>query len=168
MLAVFGAPQAHENDPERAIRAALEIREAAQELGLNVTAGINTGPVYVGEVGGKQHLERTVMGPAVNLASRLQDEAAPGQILVGEATYRPARCAFQFAPVSLAVKGIARPVLAYSVERALPRPEKVRGIEGLRAGLIGRDMRWNTPGLGERPRARPNRARLAITASCST
>src|SRR5262249_55421648 len=46
VLAVFGTPQAHENDPERAIHAALEIREAAQKLGLNVTAGINTGQVY--------------------------------------------------------------------------------------------------------------------------
>src|SRR5438874_925890 len=49
LLAVFGATQAHENDPERAIRAAIEIRQAAAELGLEVTAGINTGDVYVGE-----------------------------------------------------------------------------------------------------------------------
>src|SRR5262249_7031574 len=62
LLAVFGAPQAHENDPERAIQAALEIRQAAQKMGLNVTAGINTGEVYVGAVGSEQHQERTVMG----------------------------------------------------------------------------------------------------------
>src|SRR5262249_8518309 len=87
-LAVFGTPQAHESDPERAILAAIEIREAARRLGLNVTAGINTGEVYVGGVGSEQHQEVTVMGPAVNLASRLQGLAEPGQVHVGEATYR--------------------------------------------------------------------------------
>jgi class 3 adenylate cyclase/tetratricopeptide (TPR) repeat protein len=139
LLAVFGAPQAHESDPERAIQAALEIREAARELGLEVTAGINTGEVYVGGIGSEQYQEVTVMGPVVNLASRLQGKAEPGQILVGEATYRHTRRAFTFTPLSLDVKGIARSVAAYAVEAALPRPEKSRGIEGLRAELIGRD-----------------------------
>jgi len=139
LLAVFGVPAAHESDPERAILAALEIREAAGELGLEVTAGINTGEVYAGGVGSEQHREVTVMGPVVNLAARLQGHAAPGQILVGEATHRHTRRAFAFAPLSLELKGIAHPVTAYAVERALPRPEKARGIEGLRAELIGRD-----------------------------
>ena len=139
VLAVFGVPQAHEDDPERAIRAALAIREAAQRLGLEVTAGINTGEVYVGGVGSEQHQEVTVMGPVVNLASRLQEQAEPGQILVGEATYRQTRRAFEFSPLSLQIEGLAQPVAAYAVEQALPRPEKARGIEGLRAELIGRD-----------------------------
>src|SRR5262249_48991481 len=84
--------------------------------------------------------EVTVMGPAVNLASRLQGLAEPGQILVGEATYRHTRRAFAFTPLSLEVKGIAEPVTAHAVAHALPRPEKARGIEGLRAELIGRDQ----------------------------
>jgi class 3 adenylate cyclase len=96
MLAVFGLLQAHEDDAERAIRAALAIREGASRLGLEVTAGINTGSVYVGEVGTEQHQERTVVGPVVNLASRLQEQAEPGQILVGEATHYQSRGAFQF------------------------------------------------------------------------
>jgi adenylate cyclase len=101
LLAVFGTPRAHESDPERAILAAIEIRESARQLGLEVTAGINTGEVYVGGVGSEQHQEVTVMGPAVNLASRLQGLAEPGQILVGEATYRHTRRAFAFTPLSL-------------------------------------------------------------------
>jgi class 3 adenylate cyclase len=139
VVAFFGAPQAHENDPERAILSALEIREAVQKLGLNVTVGVNTGEVYVGAVGSEQHQEFTAMGPAVNLAARLEQSAEPGQILVGEATHRHTRRMFEFSPLSLQVKGFAQPVAAYEVVRVLPRPEKVRGIEGLRAELIGRD-----------------------------
>jgi adenylate cyclase len=144
LLTVFGAPQARESDPERAIRAALEIQDAAHQLGLDASVGINTGEVYVGEMGTERRQWVTVMGPVVNLASRLQGLAEPGQILVGEATYRQTRGAFAFAPVELAVKGISRPVVAYAVERALPRPEKPRGIEGLRAELIGRDEEMAT------------------------
>jgi class 3 adenylate cyclase/DNA-binding SARP family transcriptional activator len=139
MLAVFGTLRAHEDDPERAIRAALEIRESAQHLGLEVTAGINTGEVYVGAVGSEKHQEMTVVGPVVNLASRLQGQAEPGQLLVGETTYQLTRRAFEFSSLSLQIKGLTLPVTAYTVQRALPHPEKTRGIEGLRAELIGRD-----------------------------
>jgi class 3 adenylate cyclase/tetratricopeptide (TPR) repeat protein len=137
-LAVFGAPQAHENDPERAILAAMAIREAARQLGLQVTAGINTGEVYLGGIGSERHQEVTVMGPVVSLASRLQGQAEPDEIVVGEATYRQTRRAFEFTPRTLAIKGIDGPVSAYQALRPLSRPEKVRGIEGLRADLIGR------------------------------
>jgi adenylate cyclase len=139
MLAVFGTLQAHEDDPERAIRAAMEIREVAQRLGLDVTAGINTGEVYVGAIGSEKHQEMTVVGPVVNLASRLQGQAEPGQLLVGETTYQLTRRAFEFSSLSLQIKGLTLPVTAYTVQRALPHPEKARGIEGLRAELIGRD-----------------------------
>jgi adenylate cyclase len=139
VLAVFGVPHTHESDPDRALRAALDIREAAGQLGLEVTAGINTGEVFAGGMGSERHQELTVMGPVVNLAARLQDAAAPGQILAGEATYRHTRRAFELSPLSLQIRGFAQPVTAYAVKRALPRPEKVRGIEGLRAQLIGRD-----------------------------
>jgi predicted ATPase/class 3 adenylate cyclase len=139
VLAVFGAPHSHESDPERAILAALEIREAARTLGLETTAGINTGEVYVGGVGSERHQEVTVMGPVVNLAARLQGRAEPGQVLVGEATHRLTRRAFAFTSQALEIKGIAGPVTAYAADKVLPRPEKVRGIEGLRAELIGRD-----------------------------
>jgi class 3 adenylate cyclase/tetratricopeptide (TPR) repeat protein len=139
VLAVFGAPTAHESDPERAILTALEIRDAARQQGMEITAGINTGEVYVGRMGSERHEELTVMGPVVNLASRLQGYAEPGQILVGEATYHQTRRAFAFTPLSIPLKGFADPVVAHSVEGPLVRPEKARGIEGLRAELIGRD-----------------------------
>src|SRR5262249_25471756 len=131
--------RAHEDDPERAILAAMKIREAAKGLGLDVTVGINTGEVYVGGVGSERHHETTVMGPVVNLAARLEQMASPGQIIVGEATYRYTRRAFDLAPISLEIKGMAGSVTAYEVVRPLLRPEKVRGIEGLRATLIGRE-----------------------------
>jgi class 3 adenylate cyclase/two-component SAPR family response regulator len=139
VLALFGVPQAHEDDPERAIRAAMEIRAAAGRLGMEITAGINTGEVYLGAVGSERHQERTVAGPVVSLASRLQGHAEPGQILVGAGTYRQTRRAFEFSALSLQIKGLDQPVTAHAVGRALARPEKSRGIEGLRAELIGRD-----------------------------
>ncbi|MGH2350845.1 MAG: AAA family ATPase, partial [Chloroflexota bacterium] len=139
VLAFFGAPRAHENDPERAVRAALAIREAAQGLSLQVTAGLNTGEVFLGAMGSEQHREVTAMGPAINLAARLQGKAQPGQVLIGEATYRHIRGAFECLPRSLELKGLDQPVTAYEVVRPLPHPEKVRGIEGLRAELIGRE-----------------------------
>jgi class 3 adenylate cyclase len=139
VLAAFGVPRAHEDDAERAIRAAMEIREAARHLGLEVTGGINTGEVYVGPVGTERHREVTVMGPAVSLAARLQGQAQPGQILIGEATYRQTRQAFEFEPLSLTIKGLAQPVAAHAVRDALPHPEKARGVEGLCGGLIGRE-----------------------------
>ena len=139
VLAYFGTPQAHENDPERAIRAALEIREAIQKLGLNATAGINTGEVFLGGIGSEGYKEFGAMGPVVNLAARFQGKTQPGQIIVGEATYRHTRRTFEFSPISLEVKGIAQPLVAYLVKGLLANPEKVRGIEGLRAELIGRD-----------------------------
>src|SRR5262249_4898254 len=123
----------------RAIRAAMEIREAAHHLKLEVTAGINTGEVYVGTVGSERYQETTVMGPAVGLAARLQEQAQPGQILVGEVTQRLARRAFECTACSLGLKGLARPTAGYVVEQALSRPEKARGIEGLRAEMIGRE-----------------------------
>jgi class 3 adenylate cyclase/tetratricopeptide (TPR) repeat protein len=140
VLAFFGTPQAHENDPERAILAALAVREAVQKLGLDVTAGINTGDVYLGAVGSDQHHEFSAIGTAINLAARLREKAQPGQILVGEAVHRQTRRAFAFTRHSLDVKGLAGPIAAYEVLRPLPHPEKVRGIEGLRSVLIGREQ----------------------------
>jgi class 3 adenylate cyclase len=131
---------------QRALMAALaasgnyaSVREAAAQLGHSIAAGISTGTVYAGAIGPERHRETTVVGPVVNLASRLQEHAGPGQILIGEATYHLTRRAFEFSPHSLAARGIVEPVVAHSVIRALARPDKARGIEGLRAPLIGRD-----------------------------
>jgi predicted ATPase/class 3 adenylate cyclase/regulation of enolase protein 1 (concanavalin A-like superfamily)/ribosomal protein L40E len=148
VLAFFGTPTAHENDPERAILAALEMSEAVTKLNLRVSIGINTGMVYVGAIGPDGHRETTAMGSAVNLASRLQGAASElheetGGIIVGESTYRLARHSFEFRELPpMKLKNIEIPVTAYQVIKPLPRPEKVRGIEGLRAEMIGRDKEF--------------------------
>ncbi len=138
VLAFFGVPQAHEDDPLRAIRAALDITAGAAERGFQATAGIDTGRVYVGQVGGAGHHERTAMGPVLNLASRFQSSAAPGEVVVGEATWRLARGAFEFEPRTLTIKGVPRPVPAYVALRPLARPRAARGLEGRRTALVGR------------------------------
>src|SRR5207253_3137006 len=99
----------------------------------------NSGVVYVGAVGSERHQERTVIGPVVNLAARLQEQAQPGQLLVGETTHYQSRGAFEFAPLSLPIQGLPQPVQTYAVAGILPQPRKARGIEGLRAELIGRE-----------------------------
>jgi class 3 adenylate cyclase/tetratricopeptide (TPR) repeat protein/regulation of enolase protein 1 (concanavalin A-like superfamily) len=143
VLAFFGIPETHENDPERAILAALEMRDAVTDLNLSISIGINTGMVYVGSIGPDSHSEFTAMGTAVNLAARLEREAEPGQILVGEATYRPTRRSFEFnALAPLTIRGITEPVSAYEVVKQSPRPGKIRGIEGLRVEMIGREKEF--------------------------
>jgi class 3 adenylate cyclase/tetratricopeptide (TPR) repeat protein len=138
-LALFGVPRAGEDDALRAIAAALEMRDEARARGFEVTAGINTGDAYVGRVGSEAHRELTAMGPAVNLAARLQGRSAPGEVLVGETTWRLARRAFEFESRETAIKGIAEPVAVWVALRARPRLERARGLEGLGSELVGRD-----------------------------
>jgi class 3 adenylate cyclase/tetratricopeptide (TPR) repeat protein len=99
LLALFGAPVAHEDDPIRACRAAREMLQASRNLscsvasrfdlpGLAVRIGINTGLVVVGEVGSQDRVEYTAMGDAINLASRIEHLAEPDSIYIGEATYK--------------------------------------------------------------------------------
>ncbi len=92
LMAVFGAPLAHEDDSERAVRAALEIQHCAAEEaalfgGLRVRVGVNTGEVIFAPVGPDGRRELTVMGDAVNTAARLQAAAPPEGVLLGEATH---------------------------------------------------------------------------------
>lgn len=139
VLAVFGVPVAHEDDPVRAVRAAVDLRERALSLGVAVTVGVNTGRVYFGPVGSAVHEELTVMGPVVNLAARLQGAAGSGEILVGASTQTHVRAAFHLSPMTLDIKGLDEEVMAYRAESLVDHPDKVRGIEGLNADLVGRD-----------------------------
>ncbi len=94
--------------------ATLEMRDNVKELSLDISVGINTGLMYFGPIGTKEHLEVSAYGPDINLAKRLQEIAQPGQILVGSGTYRFIKRAFDFTPLSdLSVKGIDKPVTAY-------------------------------------------------------
>jgi class 3 adenylate cyclase/predicted ATPase len=157
LMALFGAPAAHEDDPTRAVRCALELRQALEEaneeiaelLGAEPAAlhqkiGINTGTVFAGRVGGATRYEYTVMGPAVNLAARLMSAAADDEVLLSPS----ARAAVAGQVVAeeappLQLKGIAHPV---TPARAL-RVAEVAGTgraEGRAARLdtaplIGRD-----------------------------
>src|ERR1700681_1632972 len=89
VMAVFGVPAVHEDDALRAARAPLELRRIVAALGIELRIGINTGEV-VAEEG-----ETLVTGDAVNVAARLEQVAAPGEILLGDATYRLARDALR-------------------------------------------------------------------------
>jgi class 3 adenylate cyclase/regulation of enolase protein 1 (concanavalin A-like superfamily)/energy-coupling factor transporter ATP-binding protein EcfA2 len=143
VLAFFGAPIAHENDPERAIMAALEIRDKVKELSLDVSIGINTGMMYFGTIGTSEHHEVSAYGPDINLAKRLQEIAEPGQILVGSGTYRLTKRAFDFQQTpSLNLKGIDKLVTAYEAVKIKDHPEKLRGIEGLQSRMIGREREF--------------------------
>ncbi len=151
ILAFFGAPIAHEDDPERACRAGLEITAEAAEYanklkrergieGFNVRVGINTGLVVVGELGTDLRMAYTAMGDAINLAARMEQNAAPGTVLITEATHRLVAPLFDTEAVGpLQVKGKAEPVAAYRVRAAKPAAGKVRGIAGLESPLVGRE-----------------------------
>ena len=139
VLAVFGVPSAHEDDPIRAVQASIGLRERAAEIGLEVTVGVNTGRVYFGPVGSSLHEELTVMGPVVNLAARLQGAADTGEVLVGASTREHIHAAFDLTPRTVSIKGMEHPVDAFLVEKPTEAPDKVRGVEGLTSGLVGRD-----------------------------
>lgn len=149
ILAFFGAPLAHEDDPERAIRAGLDMIEEIKPyraqvkrqwgIDLDIRVGINTGLVVVGAVGSNLQVQYTAMGDAVNTAARMEQTAAPSTVQVSEATHRLVDRLFavdDLGPVD--VKGKADPVRAYRVTGQLARPESIRGIEGLAAPLVGR------------------------------
>jgi class 3 adenylate cyclase len=149
ILAFFGAPIAHEDDPERAVLAGLGIVEdirafrdqLRRERGLdfNVRVGINTGLVVVGEVGSDLRVEYTAMGDAVNLAARMEQTAQPGTVQIAENTYRTVAPLFDCEPLGgIEVKGKAEPVLAYRVLRPKTSPGRMRGIAGLDSPLVGR------------------------------
>jgi ABC-type oligopeptide transport system substrate-binding subunit/class 3 adenylate cyclase len=151
VLAFFGAPIAHEDDPERACRAALDIIAGAQEYaerlerergiqGFNVRVGIHTGLVVVGEVGSDLRVEYTAMGDAVNLAARMESAAEPGTVLITEDTHKLVAPLFDSEPLGpIEVKGKAQPVPAYRVLAPKMAPGKPRGIAGLESRLVGRE-----------------------------
>ena len=146
VMAVFGAPVAHEDDPERAVRAAFGMHEAMSELNRDITAqfgfdlalrvGVNTGEVLAGRVGDSY----TVLGDAVNVASRLQSAAPVGGTLVGERTQRLTAKVIDYRELEpLALKGKAERVPAWEAV-AVPSPEGTTA-PALRSSvpLVGRD-----------------------------
>src|SRR6266511_432582 len=147
ILAFFGAPVAHEDDPERAVRAAFEMIGAvdalalgADDMRLQLRVGINTGPVLVGMVGTDVASEYTAMGDAVNVASRMPALASPGHIAVTADTHRfvaPLVDARDLGVVQ--VKGKAEGLHAYELTSLKDSPGRIRGVPGLESPLVGRD-----------------------------
>ena len=148
VLVFFGAPVAHEDDPERAVRCGLDmVREiegearAHADVPLKVRVGINTGPVVVGMVGNDIAREYTAMGDAVNIAARMQAAAPPGGVMITAATYKfvaPLVDATDAGPLEL--KGKAEPVRAYQVNSLHAGAVSARGLgTEVHSTMIGRD-----------------------------
>ena len=164
VMAVWGAPTAHEDDAERAVRAALDLVVAIpaiggdQLAGLQARAGVLTGEAAVTIGATNQGL---VAGDLVNTASRLQTAAVPGTVLVGESTRAAASGAIAFEPSGeTTLKGKALPVPAF---RALRVVAKVRGLgrsEGLEPPFVGRDAEFRVVREAFHAVARDRRARL--------
>src|ERR687898_3616579 len=149
VLAFFGAPVAHEDDAERAVRAGLEIQAAAKEYAQTIEAnyglefemrvGINTGLAVLAAVGDEIKTEYTAMGDTTNLAARLQSAAEPGTVLISADTYHLTKELFDFEPRGATmVKGKSAPIETYEVVAPRAVPGKVRGLEGLASPLVGR------------------------------
>ncbi|HLF06999.1 MAG TPA: adenylate/guanylate cyclase domain-containing protein, partial [Thermoplasmata archaeon] len=150
VLAFFGAPIAHEDDPIRAVMAALEMIEGIKPyraevkrkwgIDFDVRAGINTGLVVVGEVGSDLRVEYTAMGDAVNLASRMESTAQPGTVQVAEATHRLVAPFVESEPLGkIEVKGKSATVAAFLVKGLKERPGSLRGIVGVESPMVGRE-----------------------------
>jgi class 3 adenylate cyclase/tetratricopeptide (TPR) repeat protein len=144
VMAVFGIPALHEDDAVRAVRAAAELRRGLEGLNrdllhdwgvtLEMRTGVNTGEVVAGDpnIG-----DALVLGDAVNLAARLEQAAAPGEVLLGEQTWRLVRDAVQVEPVApLALKGKQQPVPAFRLLSVTPGvPGHARRLD---APMVGR------------------------------
>jgi class 3 adenylate cyclase/tetratricopeptide (TPR) repeat protein len=147
VMAIFGAPVAHGDDAERAVRAGLAMQAAMTEINEPIAeqhgvtfalcVGINTGEVLAGRVGDSY----TVIGDSVNVAARLQAAAQPGTVTVGESTYRATRDAIAYRALeqALELKGKAQPVHAWEA-LAIDSPETpdASTARPMRAPLVGR------------------------------
>jgi class 3 adenylate cyclase/tetratricopeptide (TPR) repeat protein len=150
VMALFGAPIAHEDAARRAAHAALAIQRAVRELSrelaprlerdLEMRIGLNTGPVVVGKIGDDLRMDYTAVGDTTNVAARLQQNARPGSVLAGPSTHRLIAGYFETRDMGqLAVKGHA-PVQAFEVVRGRGRKARldVESERGL-TPLVGRD-----------------------------
>jgi class 3 adenylate cyclase len=142
LLAYFGVPQAHEDDPERAVRASLAIAAAVREqkfptsdgsfVRLGVRIGVNTGVVVVGSVPGEPADRREVFGSSANIAARLQEIAGENGVVVGSGTYELIRGTFSCEPLGRRqLKGVEEPVEAWRVDAVAGERKQVRQGAGI-------------------------------------
>ena len=151
LLALFGAPVAHEDDPERAIHAALRIVDDLAHFsedvergwgvnGFGVRVGVDTGLVVVGAIGAGNRVEYSALGDAVNTAARLQAEAPAGAVFVSEETHRLTGTSFSWVePLTIRLKGKSSPVIAWSVDTSSGASHGVRVSETVSTHLVGRE-----------------------------
>jgi class 3 adenylate cyclase len=150
VMVLFGVPRTHEDDPVRAIKAAIDIYDLVERISprlenkigrpLLMHSGISTGLVITGEINLEKGTER-VLGHTINLASRLTSLARAGEIFVGEETYHLAEGYFNFEVLEPAqVKGKKEPISIYKVLSQKEKPITVHRFSGLRAKLIGRKI----------------------------
>ncbi len=150
LMAVFGAPRAHENDAELAVRAALDMQKAMEDFAveararigapLQVRIGIHVGPAVAGIIGSDEQAAYTVIGETVNIAARLEAQARPGHILVSERVHQLAQAFFDFEDVgSLTLKGLDTPLAVFEVVGQRREPLAERGVAGVTTIFLGHD-----------------------------
>ncbi|MBI3359930.1 MAG: tetratricopeptide repeat protein [Chloroflexi bacterium] len=150
LMALFGAPIAHENDAERAVRAAFDMQSGLAEIAsplqqeyraeVMVRIGINVGPVIVGQLGNDLRMEYTAIGETVNLARRVQEAADKGAICVSADVMQATRAFVAYRSLGLrTLKGFDQPQPLYQTLGLRAQPGSPRGLEGLVAPLTGRD-----------------------------
>jgi class 3 adenylate cyclase/tetratricopeptide (TPR) repeat protein len=151
LVAVFGIPAVHEDDALRAVRAALEMRDAVRAMGdVQARIGVNTGDVLARDATPGESL---VVGDAVNVAARLEQAAAPGEVLVGEATWSLVGHAAHGEPVApIAAKGKREPLAAWRLDGVDPTAHGHR--RRLDLPMIGREaeldlLRWALDRTGQ-------------------
>lgn len=139
ILAIFGVPQRHDDDPERAVACALEMQNALHQLNAQLTSegiqalemgiGINTGPVIVGNIGSHIRAKYGIIGMPVNTASRIESLTIGGQVLIGEPTYRILETKIEADPPHTAmVKGYKEPLVCFPV-KAIRHPYRVELLQ---------------------------------------
>jgi adenylate cyclase len=146
IMALWGTPIAHADDPDRALRAAVAMQQGVARLNeqwalagrpeIGVGIGINYGEVFAGNIGSHRRLEYTVIGDAVNVANRICSEAAPGEILVSEALCQVVKdqAEYEYLP-AMALRGRIRSVQVY----------RVKGVGTQDSGVTGRGSAVTLP-----------------------
>ncbi|MGD0205868.1 MAG: adenylate/guanylate cyclase domain-containing protein, partial [Dehalococcoidia bacterium] len=152
VMALFGAPIAHEDSARRAVAAALEMQKSLDDYAAEVKnrhavecrfrVGLNTGPVVVGKISDNLDMDYTALGDTVNLAARMEELAEPGTVHLSENTYRAVQDYFECEPLgALTVKGKGAPVVAYrAVRERLARTRFEAAVERGLTPFIGRDQ----------------------------
>jgi len=150
LLAFFGAPVVHEDDPVRAVRAALELLETLREyakeirkeldLDFGVRISLSTGPVIIGSIGSDLKYEYSALGGAINAAAKIESTKQPMTVLVSEYTYRLVTPFFDFIDLGeFTVEGRSEGVKIYQVQGSKADHRKARDLGGLESPMVGRD-----------------------------